>query len=77
MSDNKSPLEISGEKERANQLPRNTYNEQNEYSDRHPNAISDGDDKGKNELGSSTDIRTRIDNVKTNKFNLEKPYPNF
>jgi len=47
----------------------------------HPNAMSDGDDKGKGDnngnVGSSIDIQTRTDVVARNKYNGSKGYPDF
>jgi hypothetical protein len=47
----------------------------------HPNAMSDGDDRGKGEnngnVGSSIDIQTRTDVVARNKYNGSKGYPDF
>ena len=47
----------------------------------HPNAMSDGDEKGKGEVdgkvGSSIDIQTRTDVVARNKYNGSKGYPDF
>jgi hypothetical protein len=66
---------------RIDNLNRNTYNGSNGYSSNHPNAISDGDDKGKGQLdkniGSATDIRNRNESVVRNKYGETKRYPDF
>ena len=64
-------------------MGRNPYNENNAYGSTNPNAISDGDEKGKGQLneggsiGGLTDINMRIDNTGRNKFNENKAYPDF
>lgn len=40
-------LEISGINEREQEVVRSIYNKEDQYSSVHPNAISDGDEKGK------------------------------
>ena len=60
-------------------IPINEYKPNSfEYSATNPNAISDGDEKGKgengNDIGSSIDIQNRIDNVGRNRFNKENNY---
>ena len=44
------------------------------YSINHPNVLSDGDNKGKNEIGSSDDINARIDNTGRNIYNKDNGY---
>jgi hypothetical protein len=49
-----------------------------EYGSSHPNALSDGDDKGKgetNSVGTKTDILNRNANVGFNQFNSGNTYP--
>jgi hypothetical protein len=47
----------------------------------HPNALSDGDNRGKGDVdgqvGSLTDRTTRIDVVARNKYNGGNGYPDF
>lgn len=47
-------LEQQGMECRNDQIVRNTYGKDNEYSEIHPNAISDGDDKGKGTGGNTS-----------------------
>jgi hypothetical protein len=74
--------------ERAKLIPRNDYNEVgNQYSVVNRNALADGDAKGKGtgvyldvyntNAGTITDVAERKDDIKINKFNSSKPYPNF
>ena len=63
-------------------IPVNEYKPTSfEYSATNPNALSDGDEKGKGELnnsiGSSLDINTRIESVSRNKYGETKRYPDF
>lgn len=61
---------------------KNEYKElSDEYSATHPNAISDGDEKGKGDggkgtIGTKTDIETRTKNTVLNQYNNNKPYEN-
>lgn len=59
-------------------FPINTYKPvSSEYSASHPNALSDGDEKGKGEtlsIGSYTDILTRSALQAGNQFNENRPY---
>jgi hypothetical protein len=74
--------------ERAKLIPRNDYNDVgNQYSVVNRNALADGDAKGKGtgvfldvyntNAGTITDVAERKDDIKINKFNSSKPYPNF
>jgi hypothetical protein len=74
--------------ERAKLIPRNDYNDVgNQYSVVNKNALADGDAKGKGtgvfldvyntNAGTITDVAERKDDIKINKFNSSKPYPNF
>lgn len=58
-----SKLKQIADAERPNQLKKNIYVEKNEYNSSHPNAISDGDDKGRGlnngNIGNRTDITQR------------------
>ena len=53
-------LEELGEKYRTDNIIKNTYQnaEGNEYRDTHPNALSDGDNKGKGTGGNSDSLNT-------------------
>ena len=55
-------------------VPQNTYSENNGYTATHPNATSDGDEKGKDILGSKTDIATRDYSLGLNAYNANNPY---
>ena len=59
---------------RKDVIVKNSYNEGDRYSSSHKDAISDGDDKGKNEIGSQTDINTRLTNVVKNSYNENDRY---
>lgn len=69
-------LEQIADMQRAQLITFNSYNEiaSNNYGVGHPNAISDGDVKGKGDptgtgvAGDSVDIATRNSNIGTNKF---------
>lgn len=81
---NISPLEQIANTERIKNIVNNIYNytsPSNIYGAGHPNALSDGDDKGKgensNSIGGLTDINTRIANIAKNKYNQNNTYPNF
>lgn len=72
-----SNLLKDSEKFRKEITVKNSYGETNRYSSSHKDAISDGDDKGKNENGSKTDIDTRKTNIIKNTYNDTKTYPDF
>ena len=75
--------------ERSERYYENSYNSKNEYGRFNPNAISDGDEKGKGQIndtgtiGSKTDIfgneigPGRIDLIAKNTYNGSKTYPDF
>ena len=75
-------LEIIAEKERQSLLTRNSYLEKNGYGVTHHNALSDGDEKGKGtgsfldttNGGSSIDNIERINEIKINEYQKDKPY---
>ena len=46
-------LEELGEEYRKQNIVKNPYQEENQYGDTHPNALSDGDDKGRGTNGTS------------------------
>jgi len=81
-------LTAYAEQERSKLLPKNNFNAVgNEYSSVNPDAIADGDSKGKgtgvyldvyNEgAGTREDVSERKNNIKINKFNSSNQYPNF
>jgi hypothetical protein len=63
---------------RTDNVNRNTYNKENQYGISHPNAISDGDEKGKGlvdgNAGSTTDILERKKLIATNTYNQFNAY---
>jgi hypothetical protein len=81
-------LTAIADQERARLIPKNDYAVvSNEYSSVNPNAIADGDAKGRGtgtfldvynqNAGNKLDIYERKDDIKINKFNAARPYPNF
>jgi hypothetical protein len=75
------------EAERAKLFPKNSYKDTNQYSDVNPNALADGDEKGRGtgdyldvyntNAGTLTDNVERVGDLKFNKFSNTKPYPDF
>ena len=74
--------------ERAKLIPRNDYNEVgNPYSSVNRDAVADVDSMGRGtgtfldvynvNAGTITDVVERKNEIKINKFNSSKPYPNF
>ena len=74
--------------ERAKLIPRNDYNKVgNEYSAVNKDAIADGDSRGRGTgtfldvyntaAGTIEDVLERKNEIKINKFNSSKTYPNF
>jgi hypothetical protein len=74
--------------ERAKLIPRNDYNEVgNPYSSVNRDAVADGHSMGRGtgtfldvynvNAGTITDVVERKNEIKINKFNSSKPYPNF
>jgi len=74
--------------ERKKLITRNDYNAEKEiYSVNSPDAIADGDELGRGtgvfldvynqEAGTALDVGERKNEIKINKFNPSKPYPNF
>ena len=74
--------------ERAKLIPKNDYNAVgNEYSSVNRDAVADGDSMGRGtgafldvynvNAGTITDITERKNEIKINKFNSSKTYPNF
>jgi hypothetical protein len=80
-------LTAIADQERAKLIPRNDYKVTNEYSAVNPDAIADGDAKGRGTgvfldvynqtAGDATDLVERKNEIKINKFNSSKTYPNF
>lgn len=73
---------------RAALIPRNDYNSVgNEYSSTNTDALADGDRLGRgtgvfldvynSAAGTIDDVVERKNEIKINKFNSSKPYPNF
>lgn len=73
-----SKLEEISLQYRKREEARNSYNKNKEFNAGHPNALSDGDEKGKGEnngsIGSSTDIKERKESQAKNKYNRNKEY---
>lgn len=81
-------LSSIAEAERAKLFPKNDYSPKSDfYSAQHPDALADGDEIGRGtavfldiynqNAGTSTDIMERKDDIKINKYNSNKTYPNF
>ena len=74
-----SDLEIIADQQRTEHIVKNIYNTGNEYSITNPNAVSDGDEKGRGEgedgsVGTITDIKTRIELLVKNIYNENFQY---
>ena len=71
-----------GEEQRKKLIPKNDYKETNKYSSTNPDALGDGDEFGKGtgifldtaNGGSSVDVVERINEIKINEYQKEKPY---
>lgn len=74
--------------ERARLIPKNDYNAVgNEYSSVNRDAVADGDSMGRGtgtfldvynvNAGTSDDVMERKNEIKINKYNSSKTYPNF
>ena len=80
-------LSAIADAERAKLFPKNDYNKANEYSSVNRDAIADGDSMGRGtgafldvynvNAGTIDDVVERKSEVKINKFNAQKTYPNF
>ena len=81
-------LTAYAEAERAKLIPKNDYNAVgNEYSSVNRDAVADGDSMGRGtgtfldvynvNAGTSDDVMERKNEIKINKFNSSKTYPNF
>ena len=83
----KNALSTYAEQERKKLFPKNDYNTANLYSVVNPDAIADGDIKGRgtgtyldvynNDAGTSVDNVERKNEIKINKYNQNKTYPDF
>ena len=75
------------EEQRKKLFPRNDFSPVDQYSSVHPDALANGDKIGRgtgveldiynNNIGTSTDVAERKDDIKINKYNRFKTYPNF
>jgi hypothetical protein len=81
-------LTAVADQERTKLIPKNDYNKVgNEYSVVNKDAIADGDSRGRGtgsfldgnntNAGTVNDITERKEDIKINKFNSSKVYPNF
>lgn len=81
-------LTAVAEAERAKLIPKNDYNAiGNEYSSVNRDAVADGDSMGRGtgsfldvynvNAGTIDDVMERKSEIKINKFNSSKTYPNF
>jgi hypothetical protein len=81
-------LSAVADQERAKLIPKNDYNKVgNEYSVVNKDALADGDSRGRGtgvfldvyntNAGTVNDIAERKDDIKINKFNQSKTYPDF
>jgi len=76
------------DRERAKLLPKNNYTQTaDEYSATNPDAIADGDSKGRGtgvfldvyntNAGTREDVSERRTEIRVNKYNSSNTYPNF
>ena len=81
-------LTAIADQERARLIPKNDFNEAgNPYSVTNQDAVANGDAMGRGTgvfldvyntaAGTITDVVERKNEIKINKFNSSKPYPNF
>jgi hypothetical protein len=81
-------LTAYADQERAKLIPKNDFNAVgNEYSSTNRDAVADGDSMGRGtgtfldvynvNAGTIDDVLERKNEIKINKFNASKPYPNF
>jgi hypothetical protein len=78
-NDTPSNLSRISQEFRDREIARNAYTRNDEYVSTHPNAISDGDERGKGEgdrgsIGGRTDIQKRQQSIAKNKYSLNNPY---
>ena len=73
-----SKLKEIADKQREIQIVKNIYKGNDVYNISHPNALSDGDEKGKGELnnsiGSASDIISRESQMARNQYTKANPY---
>jgi len=94
---NQEPIDLSqtenndltkiAEEQRSKLFPKNNYNDRNKYSQTNPDALADGDERGKgtgvfldvnnDTAGNSIDNLERVMNIKINEYNNKKTYPDF
>ena len=78
-------LSAIAEAERGKLFPKNDFSPKSDkYSAVHPDVVSDGDEIGRGtgifldvynqNVGTSTDVFERKDDIKINKYNSSKPY---
>lgn len=80
-------LSAYAEQERAKLFPKNDYNQTNLYSSTNPDALATGDEQGKGTggdldvynttAGNNVDNVERINEIRINKFNSNRTYPDF
>jgi hypothetical protein len=81
-------LTAIADRERARLLPKNEYVQTaDEYSATNPNALADGDSKGRgtgvfldvynNQVGTREDVSERVSEIRINKYSASNGYPNF
>ena len=84
--DNK--LTLIADQERAKLIPKNDYKQTaDEYSVTNPDALADGDSKGRGTgiyldvynqtAGTREDVNERTSEIRVNKYNSSRTYPNF
>ena len=84
----KNALTLIADAERAKLIPKNDYNAVgNQYSSVNRDAVADGDSMGRGtgsfldvynvNAGTIDDVVERKNEIKINKFNSSKTYPNF
>ena len=84
----KNALTLIADAERAKLIPKNDYNAVgNQYSSVNRDAVADGDSMGRGtgsyldvynvNAGTIDDVVERKNEIKINKFNSNKSYPNF
>jgi hypothetical protein len=63
---------------RKQNIARNDYDNNDQYTVGHPDALSTGDEQGKGQVngqvGGATDIKERQKEVAKNKYNNNRPY---
>jgi hypothetical protein len=81
-------LTAIADQERAKLIPKNDFNAVgNQYSAVNRDAVADGDNRGRGtgvfldvynqSAGDKTDIAERKNEIKINRYNSSKPYPDF